>query len=509
VTVGRNDPCPCGNGIKYKKCCGQIGAQAAAQAMHQTRAASVGTTATTGTIAQFQMDQLVGIFNRGNFPELEVQARALIGRYPNAGFVWKVLGLALKMQGKDALQAMKRSTELLPNDAEAHNNLGNAQRDLGQVNDAVTSFRQALKIQPSYAEAHNNLGNALKDLGDFDAAVASFRQALRIKPGVADIHWNLSAPLLAKGDYLEGWQHFEYRWKTGAMPPREFGRPLWLGQADLRGKSILLHAEQGFGDTLQFVRYATPLAALGATVYLEVPAPLKSLMASCEGVSAVFAQGEALPPFDYHCPLMSLPCAFKTELSTIPAAIPYLKSTPGKIADWREKLGKKEKAVLRVGLTWAGDPRKHLAAAQGVRAIDGQRSIHFDQLLPLLDLPGIEFVSLQVGDDARRQANGNPRLIDFTADLRDFEDTAALVENLDMAICVDTSVAHLVGAVGKPVWLLNRYNTCWRWLMGRVDSPWYPSMRIFRQPTLGDWTSVIAEVKRALAQVDASNPQTF
>lgn len=504
MTVGRNDPCPCGSGMKYKKCCGQIGAQASASA-YQVEASVVQARVASpaNTVSQFQKDQLVSIFNRGNFPELEGQARALIDQYPNDGFVWKVLGLALKMQGKDALQALKRSAELLPNDAEAHNNLGNALRDVGQVSDAVACFKHALRIQPQYPEAHNNLGNALKDLGDFDAAISSFRQALKIRPGVADIHWNLSAPLLAKGDYLDGWQHFEYRWKTGAMPPRALAQPLWLGQADLSGKSILLHAEQGFGDSLQFVRYATPLAALGATVYLEVPAPLKSLMASCAGVSAVFAQGEALPSFDYQCPLMSLPYAFKTELSTIPAATPYLKGGQEKIDRWRAKLG--PKTALRVGLAWAGDPRKHLAAAQGVRAIDSQRSIHFDQLLPLLEVPGIEFFSLQVGEDARRQANANPKLIDFTSELRDFEDTVALVENLDMVICVDTSVAHLVGAIGKPVWLLNRYNTCWRWLTGRADSPWYPSMRIFRQPALGDWTNVIAEVKRALALVDISS----
>jgi Flp pilus assembly protein TadD len=457
------------------------------------------------TLTQFQMNQLAGLFGRGEYQELEAQAQALLRQHPHSGFAWKALGLSLKMQGKDAMHALQKSAQLLPNDAEAHNNLGNALRDLGRIEEAAASFRRALKYRPGYAEAHNNLGNALRDLGQFEEAVASFRRALKIRPNGADMHWNLSMPLLAQGQYAEGWREYEYRWNTGAMPTRGLAQPLWLGDAELSGKAILLHAEQGFGDTLQFVRYATLVAARGATVYLEVPPLLKSLAASCAGVAAVFAPGETLPPFDYQCPLMSLPLACKTELATIPGTVPYLAASPAKIAYWQEKLG--QKAALRVGLVWAGDPRKHLAAGQGVRAIDAQRSIHFDRLLPLMEIPGIEFISLQVGDDARRQADGNPRLIDFTDELRDFEDTAALIANLDMAICVDTSVAHLVGAVGKPVWLLNRYNTCWRWLTGREDSPWYPSMRIFRQPSLGDWDSVIADVKQSLALAVSSFEQ--
>jgi tetratricopeptide (TPR) repeat protein len=551
--------------------------------------------------APMEMNRLVGLLNAGRYAELESGARILSGQYPNFGHLWKLLGLALRAQGKEAVTALQNAVKLLPGDAEVNNTLGNAYKGLGRLDEAVASYRRTLEIKPDFAEAHCNLGAALQDLGRLDDAVASYERALQIKPDFAEAHsnlgsvlqglgrlddaienyrralaikpdyakahynlgvalksigrfddavscyrralaikpdyamahnnlgdalrdlgqfeeavtcfqraltikpdfvearWNLSISLLAQGHYAEGWQEFEYRWKGSAIPPRGLLQPLWLGDAELRGKAILLHAEQGFGDTLQFIRYAALVAARGATVYLEVPRPLKSLAASCAGVAAVFASGETLPPFDYQCPMMSLPLACKTELATIPAAVPYLTGSPAKIAYWEEKLGKK--TALRVGLVWAGDPRKHLAAGHGVRAIDGQRSIHFDRLLPLLEIPGIEFISLQVGDDACRQADGNPRLIDFTDDLHDFEDTAALIANLDMAICVDTSVAHLVGAVGKPVWLLNRYNTCWRWLSGREDSPWYPSMRIFRQPSMGEWDGVIADVKRALVQV--------
>jgi len=494
--------------------------------------------ATSESVTQAEMQRLAVLFNTGQIAEMENAARALIERHPQSGFAWKAFGTALSRQRKNALHALQRAATLLPHDAEVFGNLGTALKDEGQFeealayyrralemhpnfamahfglgcaleslcrfDEAMASYRRALEINPDFAEAHNNLGSALlADLGQMDDAVASYRRALKIQPDYAKAHWNLSMSLLAQGHYAEGWQEYEYRWKAGAIPPRNLVEPLWLGEAELSGKSILLHAEQGFGDTLQFIRYVALVVARGATVYLEVPPPLKSLAARCAGVAAVFVQGESLPPFDYQCPMMSLPLACKTELASIPAAVPYLAASPAKIAYWQEKLGKK--TALRVGLTWAGNPRDHLDAGHRVRVLDSQRSIHFDRLLPLLEIPGIEFISLQVGDDARRQANGNPRLVDFTDELRDFEDTAALVANLDMAICVDTSVAHLVGAVGKPVWLLNRYNTCWRWLTGREDSPWYPSMRIFRQPSLGDWDSVIADVKGALALAASSS----
>lgn len=548
-----------------------------------------------------EIEQLFAPFNAGRYLEVENRVSGMLQQHPNLGVAWKLLGASLMMQGKESVSALQKAASLLPEDAEAHFNLGLTRQGLGQIGEAVAGFRRAveikpdfaeahdnlglalkdiglcddavachrraLEIKPDFAEAHNNLGMALKNLGHFDEAVASyrraveikpdfvkahnnlgnallslrrfgdaaacFRRALEIKPDYANAHsnlgitlqdigqlddaiasfrravaikpdfaaarYNLGCALLSSGSLTEGWQEFEYRWKTGVMGARPFAKPQWLGDAELHGKAILLHAEQGFGDTLQFLRYAPLVAKLGAKVYLEVPLPLKSLATSCAGVAAVFAVGDALPSFDFHCPLMSLPLAFHTELATIPSEVPYLAASTIKSAQWRERLG--QKSTLRVGLTWAGNPRKHLAAGDGVRMGDLQRSIHFDQLCSLLEVPGIEFFSLQLGDDAVRQLNGNPQVIDVTADLHDFEDTAALIDNLDLVICVDTSVAHLAGAIGKPVWLLNRYNTCWRWLMEREDSPWYPTVRIFRQPSFGDWNSVISNIKQALANI--------
>ncbi|HEX8958111.1 MAG TPA: sulfotransferase, partial [Burkholderiaceae bacterium] len=274
----------------------------------------------------------------------------------------------------------------------------------------------------------------------------------------------------------------------------------------LAGKTILLYGEQGLGDILQFIRYARSIAQRGATVHVLVPQALQTLIASCPGVSAVFTSDRLLAPFDYHCALMSLPLLCGTELSSIPAETPYLSSSAEKQAWWRERIGQASRASLhnglrtglRVGLVWAGNPRKH---DSGAHAADRLRSLRFEQIAPLLDVEGVEFYSLQLGEEAVAQLNGDPRVIDLTADLHDFEDTAAFVSNLDLVISVDTSVVHLTGAIGKPVWILNRYNTCWRWLAEGMDSPWYPTARLFRQSDFGDWDGVVADAKRALSEL--------
>jgi hypothetical protein len=254
----------------------------------------------------------------------------------------------------------------------------------------------------------------------------------------------------------------------------------------------LLHSEQGFGDTIQFCRYAPLVAGRGARVLLEVPPPLEELMASLAGVAQVIAAPDQLPDFDLQCPLLSLPLALRTSLDTVPAQTPYLFAVAAKRSAWRARLPACE--GLRVGLVWAGDPRKQLPDAH---SIDRMRSIEFDQLAPILRITGCEFYSLQKGERAVAQLrNGalRQRVVDCTDDLHDFSDTAALIDNLDLVIAVDTSVAHLAGALGKPFWLLNRYNTCWRWLLDRDDSPWYPTARLFRQDAPGDWTGVIGRV---------------
>jgi hypothetical protein len=271
---------------------------------------------------------------------------------------------------------------------------------------------------------------------------------------------------------------------------------LWLGSEEIAGKTILLHAEQGLGDTIQFGRYAPLVAARGARVILEVQRPLHGLMSTLSSTVQVVSSGDPLPDFDFHCPLLSLPLAFATQLDTIPSATRYLSAREEQTRAWRERLGRHDKP--RIGLAWAGNPRKELP---GANRIDGQRSIALDRLAPLFEVTACEFFSLQKGSDAVRQLRDSAlrqRVNDYTDDLHDFSDTAALIENLDLVISVDTSVAHLAGALGKPFWLLNRYNTCWRWLLDREDSPWYPTARLFRQDTTRAWEPVIQRVAAAL-----------
>jgi hypothetical protein len=294
--------------------------------------------------------------------------------------------------------------------------------------------------------------------------------------------------------FEEGWVEYESRWQVQSMhtPIPELPKPRWTGQ-ELNGETVLLYAEQGFGDTLQFCRYAAMVAAAGGRVIMVVPKSMQSLMRSLGGVAEVLSEDTtALPPFDYQCPLMSLPAAFGTTVETIPAPASYLKADPEPWADVLNDL-----PGLKVGLAWAG--RSRTAQPHAV-AIDRRRSMHLSQMAPLLDVPGCSFVSLQRGLPAAQLQTlpEGKTLHDVSSRLGDWADTAGLVAGLDLVIAVDTAVAHLAGALGKPIWMLNRYDSCWRWLTNRDDTPWYPTMRQFRQATSGDWPGVIARVRRAL-----------
>jgi hypothetical protein len=286
--------------------------------------------------------------------------------------------------------------------------------------------------------------------------------------------------------------------------------PLWLGKESIAGRTILIHAEQGLGDTVQFCRYAKLLAERGASVILEVQAPLLKLLEGAEGVSRLIASGSEWPPdIDYQCPLMSLPLAFATTLASIPADVPYLSSNPEKVSFWREKLGERQK--LRVGLVWSGGFRPEQPE---LWAVNSRRNIPLSKLAPLVH-PEIEFYSLQKGQPAESElaelrAGGweGPELVDFTGLLTDFSDTAALIECLDLVISVDTSIVHVAGALAKPVWVLNRFDTCWRWLLQRSDSPWYPTLRLFRQERPGDWDGVVERARTELLRLVAVRPST-
>jgi len=395
----------------------------------------------------------------------------------------------------EALASYDRALTLRPDHAEALDNRGNTLHELKRFDAALASYDRALALQPDHAGALYNRGVVLHELMLLDEALASYDRALAVRPDHADAHFNKAVLQLLKGDFAAGWQEYEWRHRkeeSFALFKRDYAQPLWLGQTAIAGKTILLHSEQGFGDTIQFCRYAPLVAARGARVLLEVPPPLKDLMASLAGVAQVISAPDKLPCFELHCPLLSLPLAFGTSLETIPAQTPYLFGIAAKTSAWRARLGARDKP--RLGLVWAGDPRKQVPNAH---RIDRMRSLEFDQLAPILRIAGYEFYSLQKGEHALAQLRNSAlrqRVVDCGDDLHDFSDTAALIDNLDLVIAVDTSVAHLAGALGKPFWLLNRYSTCWRWLIDRDDSPWYPTARLFRQQAPGDWSGVISRV---------------
>jgi tetratricopeptide (TPR) repeat protein len=402
------------------------------------------------------------------------------------------VGLALYSQGsyEDALKNLVSALVLEPHNPVICNNLGVCYFSLDQFECAVQSYQKAIALDPRYVLAHNNLGNALVKLFQHEEALKSYDQALVLDSTCVEAYWNKSLALLQLGRFSEGWVLHESRWAKPSFQPivRHFPQAIWDGSFPIDGKMLLLHAEQGLGDTLQFVRYVEMVKTLGARVVLEVQAPLVSLFDGLFDVGSLVKQGDPLPSFDCHCPLMSLPLAFQTTLTSVPSAVPYLKPSSEKERFWAEKLGATKQ--LRVGLVWSGDPRHQN---------DKQRSIALSELIAALP-PGFEYVSLQseIRDSDRRALKESERLVHFGSELKDFSDTSALCAQMDVVVCVDTSVAHLSGALGKPTFLLLPYNPDWRWLLDRTDSPWYPTMQLYRQEQLGNWQSALEKVSADL-----------
>jgi len=402
-----------------------------------------------------------------------------------------------------ALESFERALALNPAYAAAHCNRAFVLYEMMRWEDAVASCDRAIALEPDHAEAYTNRGGVLRSLQRLDAAVASFDRAIALKPDLVTAHVNRSMALLLAGDFERGWLGYEWRWRGDGgwctSDRRNFSQPLWLGETSLAGKTLLIYAEQGLGDTIQFCRYAKTLAALGARVILEVPQTLLSLLSSLEGVAQLVLRGAPLPEFDCYCPLLSLPLACGTTLPSIPAQTPYLRSGIERGRYWRDKLGLRDKP--RVGIAWSGGFRPNQPE---LWAANERRNIPLMALAPLKH-PGIEFYSLQKGQPAQsmlaelieRRWDG-PALQDFTGELHDFADTAALIEQLDLVISVDTSIAHLAGALGKPVWILNRFDTCWRWMLERSDCPWYPTACIYRQLRPGEWDAVVDSVRQEL-----------
>jgi Flp pilus assembly protein TadD len=399
-------------------------------------------------------------------------------------------GNTLKNLGRldTALESYTQAIELKADYAHAYCNRGVVQHALCLLLDALESYDHAIALDPRDALALYNRATVMQELGRWDEAVASYDRAIAVNPDYAEAQYNRALALLFLGKFDVGWPAYEWRWKIAQRlrigTVRDVPQPLWLGDVSLEGKRLLLHAEAGLGDTLQFCRYAAACAARGATVILEVQPPLQALLSKLDGVAQSVAAGDLLPPFDFHCPLMSLPLAFKTTLATIPSSAKYLHADPDTLASWRARIG--ERTRPRIGLVWSGNPEN---------TIDPRRSIRLADLIPHLPR-NFEYFSLQkqLRDADRVTLAACPHIVTFDAKLMDFTNTAALGACLDAIVSVDTSVAHLCGALGLRTWVLLPETPDWRWMRHRDDTPWYPSMKLYRQTRAGDWNGVLKRV---------------
>ena len=502
-------------------------------------------------------------YRKGDTDSAIMYTKREIGLNPSDTNLYNNLGVMLKSKGSldEAIENFRKAIDYNPGFADAHYNLGNALHMRGELDEAITCYQTALKNRPGDYEAWNNLGNAFKEKGFFDEAKAAYNKALQINPkfglaysnlgtvlqdqgefekaqevyqravdidphfvtafnnmGVAlreqgrlgeaavyfekvfksnprdpEAHWNMAITYLLEGRFEEGWREYEWRFqrKNVTVVERLFTQPRWNG-GNIEGRTILLYAEQGMGDTVHFIRYAPLVAGQGAKVIVECQKELIPLVQSVQGVADVFEKGGELPTFDVWCPLLTLPLLFATTIETIPANVPYV-HVPEKLKEaWRQKV-LKDPPGCRVGLVWAGNPKYRL---------DRIRSCPFELFTKLRDIDGVLLYSLQKGeaDEQVKTFQSRLPLIDYMDDVRDFADTAALIENLDLVISVDTAVLHVAGAMGKPAWAILPYVPDWRWMLNRSDSPWYPTMKLFRQPKFGDWESVLREVAQALRE---------
>lgn len=430
------------------------------------------------------------LHRKGNLEEavlLYGQAIQLNQNFPD---IYNNLGVALRALGKREASAAcyQRSLCLKPDHAGAYTNLGNVLRELGRLEVAAASHRRAVELDPTSADAHYNLGLTFRDLGETGEALKSFDKTLELRPDHPACHWDQALSLLQEGDLVNGFAGYEWRWRLDTNPPREFTQPRWDG-SDLKGKTILLHQEQGFGDMIHFARYIPILKAMGGNIVVEVHPELSRLFSTIDGVGQVVNRGADLPKFDVYLPMMSLAHVLGTALDTVPADVPYLKAPDGHARHLPANLGGKKK----VGIAWAG---------RQTHKNDANRSVSFSHFVELMGVADTVLYSLQFGPSSKDIAeNGCEALImNLGSKMQDFADTAAVITELDLVITVDTSIAHLAGALGKPVWMALPFPGDWRWMLKREDSPWYPTARLFRQPKPGDWASVFENIRQALAE---------
>ena len=405
------------------------------------------------------------------------------------------LGCFLQEAGRfeEAIEVLLTALRADANYPQALNNLGISQWRLGRYEEAAASYQRALQLEPESAETCNNLASVLRDMGELDEALVYYERACRLKPDYGAPHWNRSLIWLLQGDFARGWDEYEWRWELSTFHRRRYPQPLWDG-SPLEGKTILLVAEQGLGDTLQFIRYAPMLHQRGARVVAEVHRPLRRLIKTCPGVEKVIALGETPPAFDVHITLMSLPRLFETTAENIPAEVPYLSPDAALVDQWRDEIS--ALPGFKIGIAWKGSPQN---------GMDRERSLRLEMFEELASIPGITLVSLQkgVGSDQIAEVAGRFPVVDFGARLDDlsgpFMDTSAIMRHLDLVITCDSALAHLAGALGVPVWLALMKTPDWRWFLNRDDSPWYPTMRLFRQRNRGDWAGVFKQMATELA----------
>lgn len=473
----RNDPCPCGSGKRYKHCHGTMGPIAA-------------------TSPPPSPDDLVGrgmqAHQRGDLASAEQAYRAALEINPQHPYALHYLGV-IRYQSErisEALPLLEQAVALVPHESEFHNNLGLALLASDRSVEAIAAHREALRLAPGNLTAANNLGLALQEANDLPGAIAAYRQALAGAAEFARAHWNLGLALLANGEFEEGWR--EYEWRLAIPELGQLGQlpasKRWDGSA-LAGQTILLTAEQGLGDALQFVRFARLLADRGARVVVQTQPPLTQLLRTAPGVAAAISTADSLPTFDRHLPLLSVAGALGIQAATIPGAVPYIRPQPADVALAQQRV-QPYRPNLLVGLSWAGNPRY---------SADRRRSCPLAALSPLLTTPGVTFFSLQRddGEDQIPQVAAAAALV-LLDDRRDFDRKAALVQVLDLVISVDTSHVHLAGALARPVWAMLPFSPDWRWRLTGAASPWYPTARLFRQSTPGDWAGLVAELRQAL-----------
>lgn len=425
---------------------------------------------------------------KGDAQGAEQLYRKILEQEPDNVLVWKNLGNALLKQARftEAATCYHQALALDPHYAVAYYNLGVLFHEQRHYAEAIVHYQQAIQLDPTDAAPHVNLAVILEEQGQFDSALLHYQQAAVLDPECAEIHWNQALILLRHGDWQYGWEKYEWRWRLADARVRSFPQPQWDGNC-LNGKTTLLYAEQGFGDTIQFIRYVPLVVQRGGRVIVECPAPLLRLLSTMTEIEQLIPIGTDLPPFDVQSPLLSLPRLFGTTPTTIPAPVPYLFL----LDQAAVTLEAYPNTQLKVGIVWSGKlsyEKNHY------------RSFSVDQFADLFSLPGVAFYSLQKGDPESQLATLPPHLPlqNLSPQLQDFADTAAAIGQLDLVITVDTSVAHLAGALGCPVWVLLSHVADWRWLLDRTDSPWYPTMRLFRQASLGDWAEVMTRVKAAL-----------